>query len=299
MRLAVVTLAFAMVASPAYAQKRPKRTVAFAPLSTLGTAVASKEIRTLGIALHNQLSQVKGFTVVPEKKLKKAIAASGNLSVQGCQGQPECLSEMGALVNAEFVVAGEVGGLGEAQVIYLRLFDTRSKRMVRSTTLELAGTKADVTATRGAAIRLLDPDGYVGIVDVKVDVKGASIFVDGEKVARSPSKPLKLTVGSHALRVTHPEFRDFVRFVEVSFSEKLAINVELLRFPVVASDIRKEGGQIVKQGPVKVVPTPWYKSWYMAAGIGVVVLTSSALIFAVIANDIDSDASRKIDVPGL
>ena len=57
---------------------------------------------------------------------------------------------------------------------------------------------------------------------------GLSIFFcdRDEVVGKSPLAPQTLSVGTHALRVTHPEYRDFVRFVDVEFDTPAAVKVD-------------------------------------------------------------------------
>ena len=215
-----------------------------------------------------------GFQLVAGNRVARAIDKKPTLRT--CDGDPSCLAELGRDVGARYVVYGEVGGLGDVEIVYLKVIDVAGARELRSTTVELGGAKSRNRA-RAAAVLLLAPERYLGRLAVSVDIAGASIYVDGTRVARSPSKALSLSVGTHALRVTHPEFRDFVRFVDIAFDAETAVPVELQKFPIVTSDITRDG-QIA--GPSNIIyrgvePTPWYRRWYTVAGFGTVVLVTS------------------------
>ena len=147
-------------------------------------------------------------------------------------------------------------------------------------------------------IRLLAPSRYVGTLAVQDDVSVASIYVDGDKVAESPSTPIPLRVGSHAVRVTHPEFRDIVRFVDIDFKQRVPIRANLQQFPIVASQIRKhrDDSKPLVVGKAAVEPTPWYRQWYTVAGVGTAAFVTSAVLFAYL-NQLDSDAKRSVDIP--
>src|SRR5205814_1011917 len=80
----------------------------------------------------------------------------------------------------------------------------------------------------------------VGALALRVDVARATVFVDGQRVGESPVAPLSVSVGTHALRVTHPSYRDFVRFVEVRFSERTDLPVNLSAYSVVADTLKQD-----------------------------------------------------------
>ena len=120
----------------------------------------------------------------------------------------------------------------------------------------------------------------------KIDVAKATVYIDGRKVAWSSDKPLTLSVGTHALRVTHEEYRDFVRFVDVKFDETTAIDANLTAFPVVTDEMRQ------KNRPAPVGPVdarPWYREWWAIAGFGVVVVTTAVIVGYAIGGGIDAD----------
>jgi len=110
-------------------------------------------------------------------------------------------------------------------------------------------------------------------------VSGASIFVDGKRVPATG--PIPVTVGTHALRVTHPQYRDFVRFVDVTFDQKVSIDVDMKRYPVVADSMRQDRKDVTPVEPVRtggVLPRPWYREWWAVAGFGALVLTGTMAI---------------------
>ena len=213
----VVLLSTVAAASLSVASEAPARgaePVALAPLETLGNQ--SKVARNLQARIARALAGVAGFEVVDGRKVRRALSRKPTL--RACDGKARCLAELGRTVAARYVVYGEVGGLGQVQIVYLKVIDVNGRKELRSTTVDLGADDRDRQA-RAAAVRLLAPERYRGTLALAVDVEGASIYVDGKRIARSPSDPIALPVGTHALRVTHPEFRDFVRFVDVAFDE--------------------------------------------------------------------------------
>jgi hypothetical protein len=298
-------VAVAAASSAATAQKagkpapRPSRQVVLAPLSTLGSESTAAPVRRLASDLESALGQA-GVKVIGTAAALDAIKQAKKPGLRSCDGDPGCLAELGKLVGADWVVYGEVGGLGDVQVVYLQLVDVATGKDLRSTTLQATASDDIDGGTRGAAVRLVAPERFVGAVDVKVDVAGAAIYVDGKRLARSPAPALELPVGTHALRVTHPEFRDFVRFVDVPFDRRTTVTVALQQFPVVERDLESRGQDgDGEAGAVATAtgPAPWYRSWWAIAGFGAVVLTGAAITAAIVADGTDADGERPVDPP--
>ena len=159
--------------------------------------------------------------------------------------------------------------------------------------LELGGGRDMAETARAAATRLIAPGRYVGGLVLTSNVRGAAVYVDGELVAHTPAKPLSLPVGPHALRVTHPEYRDFVRFVDIEFGHAATVPVELGSYAAVAGDIRKNlHGPFAPGGPVQ--PTPWYRRWYTIAGGAAVLLITSAVIVGATSGGLSVDRTHQL-----
>lgn len=270
--------------------------VAMAPLEALGDddARANQRIEALIAA---------GLAAVPEVELiapdavEKAVLEAGRKNLRRCEGEPKCLAALGQLVGAARVVYAEVGGLGDARVVYLKTVDVAGSREATSTTLELGSGGEPDEMARAAAFRLLAPERYQGHLALKVDVEGAVVYVDGARVATSPVDRVPLPVGTHALRVTHPEFQDFVRFVDVEFDRTLELPVELRRYPIVSRDLLHRGNGPGAAGGIHdgVEPTPWYRRWYTIAGGSAVVLIGSAILVGALTDGIDADGEKTVD----
>jgi hypothetical protein len=273
-----------------------ERVVALAPLSTLGAEDTSASSRKLTADIEAALAASPDTKVVGAAQVLEAIKKSKKSQLKACEGDAGCFAEIGRLVGATLVVTGEVGGLGDAKVVYLGAVDVATAKELRSTTLAV-GAKDDGGGPRGAAVRLLDPDRYVGTIELVVDVKGATAYVNGRKLGVSPLAPVTLPVGTHAVRITHPEFRDFVRFVDVEFGKSGKVEVSLQQYAVVERD--------VKQTPHHVdntiwVDAPWYKRWYVVAGGAVGVAVVAGVIAGVIAHQLPgADSCRLVGSSGV
>ncbi len=293
MQLRLLTLLCVLVAATPAAAQSTDQKVVVAPIANLGGESTSSQSKQLAVTIVKGIDSVPGYTVVGQKQMLKAIKRAKRPALRTCDGDSGCLAELGELLGAPLVIYGELGGLGDAQVVALKLIDTASRREVRSTTAEFGRDDAS-SAARGAAYRLLAPGLFVGTLFLKVDIDGATIYLDGARLGKSPQPPFRAEVGAHALRVTHPEYRDFVRFVNLEFDKQLKLAVGMKAFPIIDSEMREhsKGGGPFDNGTGKVGATPWYKKWYTVAGAGVVVFIGSAIVVGMLSDGIDADAEE-------
>lgn len=183
---------------------------------------------------------------------------------------------LGKETGAARVLAVEIARLGDGRVLYLQVIETASGKAVGSTTAALGGESREVnaegrTVIRGALTRLLDPARHVGRLALKLDVPGAEVQIDGHKLKHAGA-PIELSVGTHALRVTHPAYRDFLRFVDVEFDKTLRLDVNLAMYPLAEGEMTERLQK--KLPPPKKVP--WWRSWW-ALTISGVVLTGATV----------------------
>jgi hypothetical protein len=270
--------ALLLAGAPAYAD----RTVAIAPLSTLGAEDTSASVKQLTTQIEAAVASLAGTKLVPAAQVADAIKRAKRPQLKACEGEAACLAELGRLVGAQIVIAGEVGGLGEAKVVYLGATDVGSSRELRSTTLAVGGAAGqDEGGPQGAVVRLLEPERYRGTVRFAVDVTGATVYVNGARVALSPKGELPLPVGTQAVRVTHPEYHDFVRFIDVTYGKTADVAVTLQQYPIVRRDLQ---GKPINRDQVVHVDPPWWRRWYVVgpAAVGLAILTGvivSALVY--------------------
>lgn len=250
------------------------RVVAIAPLSTLGAEDTSASTKKAIAQIETAVAAMTGTTVIPTDKVVAAIKKANKPALKVCEREPGCLAEIGKLVGAQLVVSGEVGGLGEAKVIYLGLTDVATGKDIRGTTLEVTATDEGGGA-QGAAIRLLDPDRYRGTVHFAIDVTGASVFINGDKRSLSSAGDLELPVGPQAVMVTHPQYHTFVRFVDVQFGKVTEVPVGMQQYPIVQHEV---AGKPVNLDHVTYVDPPLWRRWYVVAPAALLLLIGTGII---------------------
>lgn len=290
--LAVWLSAAVAAAQPAPTPAPTPRKIAVAPLATLGAEATAKETGAVAQALESALAAQPGVTLIGAADVGRAVKAAKRPELRVCDGDVACLGALGGVAGAELVVYGELGGLGDAQVVYLTLVDVAAGKELRSTTYQTGDTREGGAV--GAAVRLLAPERYVGRIALTVDVTGATAYVNGRRVGKSPLAPLTLPVGTHALRVTHPEFRDFVRFVDVGFDATVEVAAGLQQYPVIATDVNERPGQ-GPTGPtvIRERPAAWYRRWWVLAAGGALLAGTVAIIAGVTADGLCDDCPRR------
>lgn len=256
-------------AVPTTAPTAPLR-LALAPLSTLGAAATGKEATALSATLVSALAAIPSVTVVEPAAVIKKVDAARQPLLKACDGDVGCLADLGALMGVEQVVFGELGGIGDAQVVYLTIVDVAKRAQLRATTLQVAtaGAAPADGGPAGAAIRLVAPERYQGTLQLKIDVPGASVYLNGQLIGTSPMPAKRFGVGTHAVRVTHPEYRDFVRFVDLEFDATAKVEVGLQQFPIVKSAVAAEAEKPTATVITREAPAAWYRRWYVIAAAG-------------------------------
>jgi hypothetical protein len=295
----VLTRALAMVVviacGIAHADKAPvpapasPKLVAVAPLATLDAEDTSAPIKKLTAQLEGAINAL-GLKAIPAATVADAIKKAKKPQLRACEGDTACIAELGKLVNAQIVVVGQIGGLGDSKIVYLNATDVATAKELRSTTLALTG-KDDDGGAAAAVVRLLDPSKHRGTLHFNIDVTNATVYVNGARVRLGPKNELSLEVGTQAVRVTHPEYRDFVRFIDVPFGKTVDVPVGMLQYPIVRRDI--QGNPINRDTQVLIDP-PWYRRWYAVAGGAVVAAILSGIIVGAIVHDLPETPCRVV-----
>jgi PEGA domain len=279
---AATWLLLAALASGAAAQ----RVIALAPLATMGSEDTSAAAQATAAQLERAIAALPATKVLSPVQLSAAVKRAKRPGLATCDGELGCVAELGLLAGAAVVVTGQSGGLGEARVIYLRAVDTTSRKELGSTTW----TAGPGDSAAAAVARLLNPAGYTGKLALASAVKDATVYVNGRKLGASSVAAFSLPVGTHALRVTHPEYRDFVRFVDVAYDTTTPVEVVLQPLSIVQRDLVARGGGPSTTGPAS---SPWYREWWAVAGGA----TALAVIAGVIAYSATDGFSPDVTLP--
>jgi hypothetical protein len=143
----------------------------------------------------------------------------------------------------------------------------------------------------GAAVRLLEPERYRGTMHFTMDVKGATVYVNGTKANLSPKGDYAMAVGTQAVRVTHPEYRDFVRFVEVPYASTVDVQVGMTQYPIVTHDIQ---GKPVNTDQIVYVDPPWWRRPIVVGPAAVVLAVGVGILVGTLVHNFPDGECRKV-----
>jgi hypothetical protein len=280
--LAVLLLLVVAPIKIAYAQ----RVVAVAPFTTLDAE--DKSVKKVTGQLEAAIAALGGTKVINSAQVADTLKRSKATRLLACEGEAGCLAELGKLVGAHIVIAGQIGGLGESRIVYLNATEVATAKELRSTTLTL-GKQDDPNGPMSAVVRLLDPGKHRGVLHFTLDVTNPTVFVNGTKVALSPNNEVTLEVGTQAIRITHPEYRDFVRFIDVQFGKTVEVPVGMTQYPTIRRDIQ---GRPINKGATTYVDPPWYRRWYVVGGGGVAITIVVAALVGRWVRDLPKEPCR-------
>jgi len=289
----MLTLALAWSA-PAGATTR----YALYPLGSL--ALEPQELGRVERALVAALAVVPDTRVLERKAVERVLNERKNARLALCEGDLPCLVAVGRALGVERIITGEAGGLGSSGfVLYLRVVDVSSGKELAATSAVLKGDDRGLRGSaREAAFRLIAPERYVGRLAIKAEVQGAAVYIDGQRMATLPAPPLALSVGPHALRVSHEAYRDVMRFVDIEFDKTTDIAAELTAFPVISEQMRARGLRDPVPGGGELEDgRAWYRRWWAVAAFGVVVAAATSAIVIGSVDRIEADYRVKVGPP--
>ncbi|MBC7976009.1 MAG: PEGA domain-containing protein, partial [Myxococcales bacterium] len=130
-----------------------------------------------------------------------------------------------------------------------------------------------------------------GVLRLAIDVPGATIYVNGSKVT-APRGELALPVGAQAVRVTHPAYHDFVRFIDIEYGKPTEVAVGLQQYPTTQRDLQ---GKPVNRDKIEYLDPPLWRRWYVVgpAAVGLVIL--SAVVVGYATHNFPGGECRKLD----
>jgi hypothetical protein len=213
------------IQTPAGAQAS-KRTIAIYPLLPLGTD--PEIVNTLEDLLYAEITALGSVYLVQRGEVASRSQHAAQAG-EACSGAPDCLAQFGRSLGADQVFYGTVATLGGSYVLDVKLVDSSGGTVAGRRSVTLQGEQAVlISGVRELAVQIIDPDQYVGTLDLRVDEPSAQIFLDGVELGTSPLPQVKgLTPGKHTVRVVSAEHPDFERFVDVVFGRTTVVKVTL------------------------------------------------------------------------
>jgi hypothetical protein len=266
----VLALFIAAIATPGVARaedEAPARRVALIGLDSLG--IDAEQVARLETLFRVEIERLSGAPLPSRRQIQRALARPEH---RGCGFEARCMVSVGRALGVDVVVAGNVAALGDASVVNIKAIAVADgAEMARVASEPLRGNRDDLIArVRVAAYQLLAPERMRGAIAVLVDLDGAEVRIDGERVGLTPLPgPVGgLTPGPHRLEVSARDFAPETRAVAVEFEKTTRVVVSLT-------------GEAPRPFAPRPAPeAPFYRSrWFWTAvGVGVAAAALGAII---------------------
>lgn len=228
-----------------------------------------KQLADLVDRLTLALQQNTSLSVINLVEARRRLGPQVDADVARCDGETRCLTGVGEKLQAKEVLLLAVSQLGDV-VLALQRIDVAEKRVIARYADSLSnGQGVDETRLLGWLQQLYPPEAFkrYGQIRISTDAEGqgAQVYVNAKPKGQTPlAEPLSvLAPGNYRLLIEKPRFLPFQAAVTVMPDTVVEVEARLQR---------------------EAVQTPWYKRWYVWAGIGAgvaaVAATGLAIYFA-------------------
>lgn len=214
-----ILLLVLLIDRPTSAQQRKTAAV----LEFVSADLAKSEVVNLTNRFRTSLSQTQAFDLIERAAMQEILKEQDFTMSDQCNAT-ECAVQIGKLLGAEIMVAGDVGKLGNTYTIDLRLIDVTTGKILQAKqqdykgdidgllsvmqviASDFAGLRKDKTSANTTVIK--SSTEAFGTAVISLNVEGAIPEIDG--VAGNPvfSKTvrLNLTAGIHRIKFTKSGF---------------------------------------------------------------------------------------------
>lgn len=197
------------------------------PLTSLGST--DEAVQVVERVLAGELRNIAGSRLLSYDELRgkeqKLVA-----HLEACDGVLDCLNEVfGAFGWQQFMV-GNLAGLGQERVINLKLIDVRTGAVIRRASEPATGEERElISQMRKAAVLLLAPERFTGIVEVHATQAGVEVLIDGQPVGTVPLPSPRLTVlaGRHAVEARGEGLVPFSSMLDVPYEGVVPLTILL------------------------------------------------------------------------
>ena len=182
----------------------------------------------------------------------------------GCV-EPSCLSDLGKLAAADFMVTSSVGQVGQEWVFTIELIDVGLGNVLRRQAVTWTGTPAGlVEVCRPMIVRLIEGSAaseYQGGLQILSNEAGATVLIDDKDAGHTPIDLYPdLSIGRHRVNIKKDGFVLYSQDVVVHRNETTLLQA-----------------QLVDEDSLK----PWYQKWWVWTGTAAIVagsITAAAML---------------------
>lgn len=248
MRTLLALSVLCVLAITAHADPNPKRKVVVLEYRAGSSAMPGIAARVLS-AMGKQTS----LQVLGPDQTRTVYGDHLDQVIVKCAGDAECIAKIGQKVGAAEVILVGISELGDVILTMQRIDVGKREVATRIADSLAAGSTPSDAQLDGYLQRLLPPGDFLrfGVIDIVVNLAGASVTVGGERRGLSPIEPLTLHApASYDIRVEKQGFEAFKTKVALPPDGEIKVEATLSR---------------------KGAGSSWYQKWYVLAAGGILI----------------------------
>ena len=187
--------------------------------------------------LRGELAKIVGDRLVVSAR---AVEKDIRRAVDECTDRVACLADAAGAFGAQRAVFGAVTNLGDTYNMNLKLLDIGRREVVARETATLSGSRNQLLKQIQILLfKLIAPSQLLGHLALTIDVGGADVYIDGQKVGTTPlpQKLAPLPEGEHSLKVSAPQIEDYFTFFTVHYGKTTEITVDATHLKAVQASL--------------------------------------------------------------
>ncbi len=221
-----------------------------------------------------------GVAVQSQQNTADHLAEAKTMGIACEPAETACAARLGALAGVAAVVIvvprpAAAPAAGAAAAAPNRAFDVELLLVDVARQGEVASVRTRGVPWDGAAqpdlddavVRLVAPDRWVGVVDVKAVEAGAEVRIDGVRVGTTPLPgPIPVAPGAHSVEV-RAAGKAVVRQVTVKRAQRVVVLVDFVGADPAAAGGADHGADATSASDAPMSPLVWTGAAFLGAGL--------------------------------
>jgi TolB-like protein len=253
--LFVILLLLTMVFS-VFGQENDKLRIAILDFTNTG-GLSKQETVTLGNRLRSMLVKTNAFVVLERGQMDDILGEQG-FQQTGCT-TTECAVEMGRLLNVQKMISGTIGKLGKTYTIDLSLIDVQTGEIEKSFFRDFKGeidglldlmqliANQIATIVGGTGLPGAKDTGKIVDLEINSDPEGATIFINGNQVGKTPFASKAKEGLSVTVRIEKENYATWEKTIKISEDQEIQADLQFsddYKNALAAGDADEGGGSV-------------------------------------------------------
>jgi TolB-like protein len=187
-------------------------------------------VASLVSVIPQELERIGAFSAIASQDVARILQYQVTQQQLGCD-EPECLSELGDVLGAEYLVNGSLTLADTQYVLQLQLTDVKASRVQTRVKRDYVGESKGLYEEVRAGTKQLVRDVLAersGLLHLVVSEEGASVKVDDTVVGISPVPMMSVPGGLRSVAVEKEGFVAFRTDVNIRQSDAAIVNAVLV-----------------------------------------------------------------------